>query len=463
MRVRPFFAACVLVWMAGCGGPRPQQGAICTSPQGTTTPTSAVVVPQPAPVSAPSAPRPQPTASPNAGSTLEVDPANDAFIRDLLDSTHQGKGHYKVLAISAGGQWGAYGAGVLAGLDAAGKVPDFRLVTGISTGALLAPLMFLGDYEGAKQLYTSITSDDIYRTRPLSELITANSLLDSSPLRRKVGTVLTPEIIEHIRRENIDNHRVLAVQSVDIDAGVSVVFDLTAIAADKYRPCGEQVSARDCIIHAVIAAAAIPVAFPPEFIQGDMYVDGGLRQYAFSIKVALEAVHHRSRLSSLLSVTHGPRRLPTGGPTEPDSRPIALTLIANTDFVVLPQCVGNGILPIAERAAGVALDQLSIGSFYRLMSETLEQPSDKARFTYADPALTKCTLPASSGSALEAFDQGYMRCLFKAACIAASNGEEIWHYNPDDLPESPAVGVVPTPSAAAVVPRTVPAICEVPG
>ena len=361
MRVRPFFAACVLVWMAGCGGPRPQQGAICTSPQGTATATTTVAVPEPAPVSAPFAPRPQPSAGER--STLEVDPANDAFIRDLLDSTGHGTGPYQVLAISAGGQWGAYGAGVLAGLDAAGKVPDFRLVTGISTGAMLAPLMFLGDYEGAKQLYTSITSDDIYRTRPLSELITANSLLDSSPLRRKVGTVLTSDVIERIRRENIYNHRVLAVQAVDIDAGVSVVFDLTAIAADKYRPCGEQVSLRDCIIHAVIAAAAIPVAFPPEFIQGDMYVDGGLRQYAFSIKVALEAVHHRTRLNSLLSVTHGPRWLRAGGPIGPDSRPIALTLIANTDFVVLPQCVGNGILPIAERAAGIALDQLSIGSF----------------------------------------------------------------------------------------------------
>jgi hypothetical protein len=461
MHIRFAVVMCGLLWMAGCGSPRPQQGAICTSPP-QATPTAAVVASQQAPLGPLLATQPRLAPAPAGASTLEIDPTNDAFIQDPLDSVQHATGFYPVLAVSAGGQWGAYGAGVLAGLDAARQIPDFRLVTGISTGAMLAPLMFLGDFAGAKQLYTNITSDDIYRTRPLSALITANSIADNSPLRRKVEAVLTPAVIAQIRSENVSHHRVLAVQSVDIDAGVSVVFDLTAIAAEKYHPCGENVSPRDCIIHAVMAAAAIPVAFPPEFIQGDMYVDGGLRQYAFSIKIALEAVHRPSGLQRLLSIPRGPRRLRMGGPSERQTLPIALTLIANTDFVVVPQCVDNGILPIAERSAGIALDQLSIGSFYRLMTETLEQRGDTARFTYADPAITNCQQPASASGALDSFDQHYMRCLFKAGCIAASSDADIWHTSPDDLPQSPAVGVVSRPRAAALAAPQVPSICQVP-
>src|SRR5207244_2017274 len=43
------------------------------------------------------------------------------------------------LAISGGGENGAYGAGLLVGWTATGTRPEFKLVTGISTGALTAP------------------------------------------------------------------------------------------------------------------------------------------------------------------------------------------------------------------------------------------------------------------------------------------------------------------------------------
>ncbi len=45
---------------------------------------------------------------------------------------------YKILAISGGGSRGAYGAGVLSGWIVAGRRPNFDVVTGISTGALIA-------------------------------------------------------------------------------------------------------------------------------------------------------------------------------------------------------------------------------------------------------------------------------------------------------------------------------------
>jgi predicted acylesterase/phospholipase RssA len=98
-----------------------------------------------------------------------------------------------VLALSAGGEGGAYGAGVVAGwkYNAAYPPPGFDLVTGISTGALLAPLVFLDEDAAAKRLYTNIATDDIYRPRSGLELLFANSLTDTEPLREKVQSTVT--------------------------------------------------------------------------------------------------------------------------------------------------------------------------------------------------------------------------------------------------------------------------------
>jgi hypothetical protein len=410
-------------------------------------------------------PQRQSTARPSGNSTLELDKRNDVFLRDLLDSIEHGSGPYHVLALSAGGQWGAYGAGVLAGLAAANNVPAFSLVTGISIGAMLAPLLFMGEYTEARNFYTNLTDSDIYRMRSVGELLIANSLVDTAPLRAKVAAIITQDFVDRLARENAERQRVPAVQSVDLDAGTSVIFDLTAIATGKDHPCGDAVPPRDCILHAVMAAAAIPVAFPPEFINGDMYVDGGLRQHAFSLKVMQATVRRPAMLRSSLSRAVGPLLLRPDSAAEPSARPIDLTLIANTDFVVTPQCVGNGFLKIAERSAGIAIDQLSIGSFYRVMSETLEQKGDTARFTFADPKLTGCSRAPSSASqsgVIDAFDRTYMRCLFKAACTLASGDADIWHTGPDDLPQSPAVGVPEPLAAFARLPQPQPpAICDI--
>ena len=457
--------AIALFGLVGCGGPRPEKGASCTaSPQQPT----AVTMPfaeGPAAGSAPLLSQRRSTALLSGNSTLELDKRNDVFLRDLLDSIEHGSGPYHVLALSAGGQWGAYGAGVLAGLAAANDVPDFSLVTGISTGAMLAPLLFMGEYAEARDLYTNLTEADIYRMRSVGELLIANSLVDTTPLRAKVAAIINQDFVDRLAHENTERHRVLAVQSVDLDAGTSVIFDLTAVATGRDHPCGDAVSPRDCILHAVMAAAAIPVAFPPEFINGDMYVDGGLRQHAFSLKVMQATVRRPTMLRSYFSRAAGPLLLTPDSAAEPSARPIDLTLIANTDFVVAPQCVGNGFLKIAERSAGVAIDQLSIGSFYRVMSETLEQKGDTARFTFADPKLTGCSRAPSSASqsgVIDAFDRTYMRCLFRAACTLAARGADIWHTSPDDLPHSPSVEVrEPLATFARPTRPQPPAICDI--
>ena len=50
----------------------------------------------------------------------------------------------QILAVSGGGENGAFGAGLLCGWSEHGTRPVFELVTGVSTGALTAPFAYLG-------------------------------------------------------------------------------------------------------------------------------------------------------------------------------------------------------------------------------------------------------------------------------------------------------------------------------
>jgi len=334
------------------------------------------------------------------------------------------------------------------------------LVSIIQIFALLAPLVFLGEDQTAKRLYTTIASDDIYRPRSGLELLFANSLTDTAPLRDKVQGIVTDDFVARIAAEG-QKGRVLAIQAVELDAGESVVFDLTAIAQRKNFPVCARMSPRECIINALLAASAMPVAFPPVFIDSEMYVDGGLRQHGFTINLINGALHSPTATARSLDNPEGfALRLPST--PDPEAASVNLTLIANTDLEYPLTCTGNGLREIAERAAVIMIDQLAVGSFFRLLAETQSHPGSSAKFTYADPALTQCELGQSDAESLTGtFKPEYMRCLYRAGCSLAATGAELWHTQPTDLPHSP-IARHPA-SAANLRPLTLnaPAICLV--
>lgn len=80
-------------------------------------------------------------------SPLLIQAGKAAYAREL--SAYRRAGHEgplppaNYLAISGGGEDGAFGAGLLVGWSASGTRPQFKLVTGTSTGALTAPFAFL--------------------------------------------------------------------------------------------------------------------------------------------------------------------------------------------------------------------------------------------------------------------------------------------------------------------------------
>ena len=93
------------------------------------------------------------------------------------------------LAISGGGDNGAFGAGFLNGWTASGSRPEFKVVTGVSTGALIAPFAFLGpgyDRQPGEILH-QISQKDVFKRRGLVRGITSDAMADTAPLAKLIA------------------------------------------------------------------------------------------------------------------------------------------------------------------------------------------------------------------------------------------------------------------------------------
>jgi predicted patatin/cPLA2 family phospholipase len=183
-----------------------------------------------------------------------------------------------VLAISGGGSDGAFGAGVLKGWTESGTRPKFNIVTGVSTGALIATFAFLGsgwDRE-IEHFYTRVTGDQIYSAKGLAGLF-QDSLYDTKPFRDMVEKVVTPRLLDAVAAEHRAGRR-LYVATTDLDTGKIVVWDMGGIAASGHE------NRVDTYRDVLVASAAFPGFFEPVYVRNSekgkrprMHVDGGVK------------------------------------------------------------------------------------------------------------------------------------------------------------------------------------------
>jgi predicted acylesterase/phospholipase RssA len=171
------------------------------------------------------------------------------------------------LAISGGGDKGAFGAGLLNGWTKAGNRPSFKLMTGVSTGGLIAPFAFLGSTsdDKLKALYTGISSKDILVKRSLLAAVNSDAMADNRPLWHQLERQVNRQMLDAIAAE-YKKGRLLLVGTTDLDARQGVIWNLTKIAANP------DPRALDLFRKIMIASAAIPGAFPPTMI--DVEVGG---------------------------------------------------------------------------------------------------------------------------------------------------------------------------------------------
>ena len=157
------------------------------------------------------------------------------------------------LVLSSGGADGAFGAGLLTGLSAAGKRPDYAVVTGVSTGSLMAPFAFAGSRydEAFRKAYTEVTAADIFEAGSS----TGESFVNSWPLRDLIAKQVTPALLDDIAAAHRSGRRLFVVTS-DLDADRTVVWNMGAIAAHG----GE--AALKLFRTVLLASASVPGALP---------------------------------------------------------------------------------------------------------------------------------------------------------------------------------------------------------
>jgi predicted acylesterase/phospholipase RssA len=191
-----------------------------------------------------------------------------------------------VLVLSGGGAYGSFSAGVLVGWTRNGTRPPFDVVTGISTGSLIAPFAFLGsEYDSQlKEVYTTLRNNDVFRIRKTVRtlLLITDSLADNSPLGRKIDEIITPDLLRKIACEHRNGRR-LYIGTTELESKRPVIWDMGEIA------CRGTMDDLHLFRKVLLASTAIPGFFPPVKIPvtvegkalSENHVDGGVTNALF--------------------------------------------------------------------------------------------------------------------------------------------------------------------------------------
>ena len=209
------------------------------------------------------------------------------------------------LAVSGGGDNGAYGAGFLNGWTASGTRPSFKVVTGVSTGALIAPFAFLGpkyDYV-LERVYTQTSQRDIFKKRGIVAALFGDSMADTRPLANVINSYVNRQLLDEIAGEYAKG-RLLLVGTANLDTMEPVIWNMTAIAARK------DPDAVALFSKVLLASASIPGAFPPVMIDvtldgtryQEMHVDGGTtaQLFLYPPSVSVKNAPSRTRIAYII-------------------------------------------------------------------------------------------------------------------------------------------------------------------
>lgn len=238
--------------------------------------------------------------NPSSEIPLALDRAYVGETADNYEFGPDGVPVYNYLAVSGGGSDGAFGAGLLNGWSKHGGRPKFKIVTGVSTGSLIAPFAFLGpDYDDElKKAYTTISADRIAVAHDLLALIWAESLSDNKPFQELVSSFVDDKMLDRIAAEHAKGRRLL-VLTTDLDREQPVIWDMGAIASSKSK------NRLRLFRNVLVASASIPTVFPPVMLKitvdgkerDEMHVDGGVFAQSFfvgnqiDIKKIVHAAH----------------------------------------------------------------------------------------------------------------------------------------------------------------------------
>jgi len=315
------------------------------------------------------------------------------------------------LAVSGGGGDGAFGAGLICGWFDTGTMPTFKLVTGVSTGSLIAPFVFLGGsyIDQLRKIYTTISDKDIRTMRALNGLygvIFGDALADTSPLYELISRYVTEQMLADIAAA-YKKGRLLLIATASLDQQRPVLWNIGAIAASGHP------EALELVRKIILASASIPGAFPPVMINveargrryQEMNVDAGVVAQTFLYPVYLGY------------------RLRTGPSADRERHAY---IIRNSRLDPNWASVSRDFLKITQRAVATMVHYLGYNDMLRIY--------DAARRDHVDYNLAFIDTDFLNKKR-EAFDPVYMKELFDYSYAKGRQGY-VWRKVPPTYEET---------------------------
>ncbi|MGB5192764.1 MAG: patatin-like phospholipase family protein [Polyangiales bacterium] len=314
--------------------------------------------------------------------------------------------HHAYLAISGGGEDGAFAAGLLLGWTDAGNRPEFTTVTGISAGALIAPFAFLGpEYdEVLRKVSVDVTEKDLFNERGKIRALRTDALATTEPLQALIAKYLDDETMQKIAAEHRKG-RELNIGTTNLDSMRPVVWRIGVIANSGHP------GALKLIHQILLASASVPGAFPPVLIKvhaggrdyDELHVDGGATSQVFLYPVGIDYDEVLDKLSV---------------PGRPE-----VYIIRNSRLDPTYAVVKNRFLPILGRSIESIVRTQGIGDLYRIYLQTCRDGLD---FNLA-------YIPSDFTAESEGYvDTEYMKKLFGMAFDLAKAGYA-WEKAPPQL------------------------------
>jgi predicted patatin/cPLA2 family phospholipase len=314
------------------------------------------------------------------------------------------------LAISGGGENGAFAAGLLLGWTESGERPEFTAVTGVSAGALVAPFAFLGpEYDHVLKIVSvGLTSDQVYKKRGVIRALRTDALATTGPLQALIAKYVDEEVMEKIAEEHRKG-RSLNIGTANLDSMRPVIWRIGAIANSGHP------DALQLIRQILLASASIPALFPPVLIEveaggekyDELHVDGGAASQVFLYPVGIDY----DEILERLAVPGRPK----------------VYIIRNSRLDPMYEQVRNKLFPIAGRSLESLVRTQGIGDLFRIYLETCRDGLDY-NLAFIPSDFTK--------EAGEGFDTQYMQDLFDLAFKRAKAGYD-WEKMPPELKEAP--------------------------
>jgi len=299
-----------------------------------------------------------------------------------------------ILALSAGGAGGAFGAGAIVGLSHSDPRSDFSVVTGVSAGALVAPFAFLGPAWDPQvtAIFTQGESERLLQRRLFGALF-GSSIYSGIPLSRLIERYVDDSMIEAVAAEALKG-LLLLVATTDLATGDPVLWDLGSIARYGGR------DAKPLFRLILLASASVPGMLPPVTIR---FRAGG-------------RMHEETHVDGAVTLPFFIAPTPEDLPQSSGATPTVVRVVIDSRLRDLPRTTRAHSVAIFSRGVSAGLS--------RMMRTTLESAvvAARQRGISLDYAAIPVSYPLKG-----AFDFGQdaQRSLFQYAATCAEAGR-LW-------------------------------------